>query len=80
MEVKVIVPTLVCDIPERVHGVVARFSVSYASGVVRDYSGRIGAVSLLFKALHNRLEWDASINDVVVVLPSGRILCEALRE
>lgn len=80
MEVRVIVPTLVCDIPERVHGVMARFEVSYASGEVRNYMGRIGSVSLLFKSLHNRLERDMSIDDVVVYLPSERILCEALRE
>lgn len=80
MEVRVIVPTQVCDIPEQVQGAQVRFEVSYVSGEVRNYIGRINSVPALFKALHQRLERDASIEDVVVYLPSERILCEALRE
>lgn len=77
--VRLRVPVATCDIPERVNGVQARFVVSYVCGAVREYPGRIGAVSLLFRDLRARLERDLSISYVRVILPSGRLLCSCQR-
>lgn len=77
--VKLFVPVATCDIPERVNGVNARFIVSYVSGIDREYRGRIGAVSLLFRDLRARLARDLSISYVRVILPSGRLLCSCQR-
>lgn len=79
MKVRLYVPVAVCDIPERVHGVQLRYHVCYVPGNERDYFGRCGSVSLMFKALKARLSRDASISDVQVFLPSGRFLCECYR-
>ena len=77
--VNLYVPVATCDIPERVNGVTARFVVTYILGSDRSYQGRIGSVSVLFKALKDRLVRDRSIVDVQVFLPSGRLLCECQR-
>lgn len=77
--VKLYIPVATCDIPERVNGVRARFVVSYAFGVDREYFGAIGSVVLLFRALRARLVRDRSIWLVRVFLPSGRLLCECQR-
>lgn len=79
MSARLYVPVAVCDLPERVHGVVCQFYVCYSSGREARYSGRIGAVSCLFDALVDRLSSDSSISDVRVYLPSGRFLCECYR-
>lgn len=77
--VKLVIPVPTCDIPERVNGQVCLFRVSYVFGQDRDYSGRIGSVSCLFRSLKDRLLRDRKIACVQVFLPSGRCLCECHR-
>ena len=77
--VELYVPVAPCDIPEFVNGVQARLVVSYVCGSVREYSGPIGSVSLLFRSLRACLRRDLSISCVRVFLPSGRLLCSCQR-
>lgn len=79
MKIQFYCPVALCDIPERIHGVELRYHVCYSHGSERDYFGRCGAISLMFKALKSRLMRDDSIFDVQVFLPSGRFLCECTR-
>lgn len=79
MSARLYVPVAVCDLPERVHGVVCQFYVCYSSGREVLVSGRVRSVSCLFDALVDRLSSDSSISDVRVYLPSGRFLCECYR-
>lgn len=77
--VSLYVPTPVLDIPERIHGGGAKFSVTYSDGRVVDYPGSIEVIGWLFDALVARLSRDASIDSVSVYLSSGRLLCRCGR-
>lgn len=77
--VELIVPVPVCDIPERIHGDGAKFSVTYSDGRTVDYPGSISVIGWLFDALVARLSRDASIDSVSVFLSSGRLLCRCGR-
>lgn len=77
--VRLYIPTPVLDIPERIHGSGAKFSVTYCDGRVVDYPGRINVVSWLFDTLVARLSCDSSIESVSVYLSSGRLLCRCGR-
>lgn len=77
--VRLYFPTPVLDIPERIHGDGAKFSVTYGDGRIVDYPGRIVAISWLYDALVARLSRDASIDSVSVYLESGRLLCRCGR-
>jgi hypothetical protein len=77
--VRLYVPTPVLDIPERIHGNGAKFTVTYCDGRVVDYPGRINVVSWLFDSLVARLSSDSSIESVSVHLSSGRLLCRCGR-
>lgn len=77
--VRLYVPTPVLDIPERVHGKGAKFSVTYCDGRVVNYPGHIYVVSSLFDSLVARLSSDSSIESVSVYLSSGRLLCRCGR-
>ena len=67
------------DITECVQGVTLRFRVAYVDGVTRDFFGKFGAMSLLNRALMDRVRADVRIQDVCVYLPSGRLLCEVYK-
>lgn len=77
--VRLYVPTPVLDIPERIHGDGAKFSVTYCDGRTVDYPGSISVIGWLFDALVARLSRDASIESVSVFLSSGRLLCRCGR-
>lgn len=77
--VRLYVPTPVLDIPERIHGGGAKFSVTYSDGRTVDYPGSISVIGWLFDSLVARLSRDASIDSVSVYLSSGRLLCRCGR-
>lgn len=77
--VRLYVPTPVLEIPERIHGDGAKFSVTYGDGRTVDYPGRIDVIGWLFDALVARLSRDASIDSVSVYLSSGRLFCRCGR-
>lgn len=77
--VRLYVPTPVLDIPERIHGDGAKFSVTYSDGRTIDYPGSISVIGWLFDALVARLSRDSSIDSVSVYLASGRLLCRCGR-
>lgn len=70
------VPCFEGCVPSRVHGCECRFDVTYVSGVERSFSGRVSSVSVLMRALRQRMSSDSSIFDVCVFDPSGVLVCE----
>ena len=69
----------VLSLPVRLAGSSVTFRVAYSCGVVRDFSGRVGSLSGLRRALVSRLSSDSSVWCVQVVLSSGLYLCECSR-
>lgn len=63
-------------VPVRVHNRVCEFEVTYTSGCVRWFSGRVSSVSALMSALRQRLSSDSSIFDVCVYSPDRYLVCE----
>lgn len=70
------VPCFEGCVPSRVHGCECRFDVTYVSGVERSYSGRVSSVSVLMRALRQRMCSDSSIFDVCVFDSSGVLVAE----
>lgn len=63
-------------VPSRVHNSVCKFEVTYVSGCVFWYEGRVSSVSALMSALRQRLSSDSSIFDVCVYSPDSYLVCE----
>ena len=63
-------------VPVRVHNRVCEFEVTYTSGCVFWYKGRVSSVSALMSALRQRLSSDSSIFDVCVYSPERLLVCE----
>lgn len=69
------VPCFEGCVPERVHGCVCRFVVTYVSGCERVCDGRVSSVSALMRALRARFGSDSSLAYVCVYSPSRHLVC-----
>lgn len=70
------IPTPFMEIPERLHNVKLRFYVCLRNGNDFERSGDFSSAWNCLSLLRSRLVSDASISNVMVYLPSGRLLCE----